>query len=410
MHSLGYTHTEGEDVEIWDMNLMGQHLWNDIMWLYTTPSTSTGLGANIPDIENGATKAYFTRTIEDRTFSGIAKETGENGNNLKVVLSYSDTNHKFYVIIYENDIIVYSKQCTTVSDLNDNTYIDFSGTFLSIVPTSNLTLPLSGGTSTYLGVPVYYEDGTPVLVSDYVGQNIIYTKQIKLNRIDAFVSYHYETQTCEDHRNDHLSFIEGPNHQLYLQKSSGGSLDNILGFSFTWNNEGENIEPIRVGITRWYRFNANQNQAVRLNSKYYWVYSFSSIGAENNNWWNPQYYWSSAPPRTQSALQTVPGAEFAEVLMTDPSDPSGIHNPTQFYINTTSSKPEIYFDTFVFDSTYKSQSGVLIDYGTNYTGSRVFNLPNDLYTINDKFIVWNINHPLYKLYYGKPVSFTLANS
>lgn len=396
MHNLGYTRTQGQNVEIWDMNLVGRHLWVDDMWLYTTPST-IGLGANIPIMDGSGipTKAYFTITIENYTFSGIAKNAGKSGNDLNVKMGYNDYDHKFTVFIYDHDVLAYSKTTNTFSDLDDNTLIDFSGSFLSsLVPNRTLSIQLSGGSDDSAGVPIYYDNGTPVVLNDYIGQRILQTKQIKINSIDGFLNNHYETRNMVESGED-FYFSVGENDTVLLRKVSGNNLNNIIGFSFDWDTNGSIIHVGNViGLTR-----RLQSSTSTLYSKYYWVYSFNSIGSNGTNWWDPSYYQNVNPPRTVSSLQPVPGSEYAEVVMTTDSD--GTHIPTQFNLASYNSKPEIYFDAFSFDSAYKEKSGVIIKFGSAYTGSTRFSLPTDLYTINGLEITWNINHPLYKVFFGK---------
>lgn len=234
VHNMGYTFTKGEDIEIWDSNLIGKKLWEDTQWLYLTQSNKNPVF--IPVIDGTAKKASAKLISGSYILDIEAKDAGADGNRLSIGVSYGPP---FYFYIYRDGVLVHSG----TNNNTENDYVVISGSWPgNQTPGSPITAQLSGGTDVdSIGAPLYYEDGSQVTVNDYINYRITNTVQLKSCTWAEFQQLNtYTSSLFAD--SSKFRFVSDEHGNLLLEYTGTPIQTAMLGFSFNWDQHGEALD------------------------------------------------------------------------------------------------------------------------------------------------------------------------
>ena len=240
LYNDGYTTEPGFDVEIFDESLLGVRLWEDTMTLYFTPDKSP---INLPVLDGNPHQAYFRAPGYSGTFYILASEANLVSNNYVVTVSYYDSwssRSGTYVAITDSSTSTTLLDETRItngwSSVNSE-FVDFSNVTgdPSVMSGGSRSFKLSGGTDGSIScIPLYYEDGTQVPISDYIGYNA--TEIVSKYYLSSVAPDSYSTSTDVSNISN-LRFVNKDGF-VYLSYDSTEPIDNVINIKFKWNNNG----------------------------------------------------------------------------------------------------------------------------------------------------------------------------
>lgn len=144
-----------------------------------------------------------------------------------------------------------------------------------------------------------------------------------------------------------------------------------------------------------------------IKTNYYWFYHFNG-GSSYSNLWTPMYVADNTNPvNPPSEYETIPNSNYENVWLWNGSALTSMNGLSgTFKLAVYSNKPE--FWTNLNTSADKVKSYCVIEPASTSTvwDRTMFNIPDDLYTINGTTITWNTSHLLYDILYGKSATVT----
>lgn len=134
-----------------------------------------------------------------------------------------------------------------------------------------------------------------------------------------------------------------------------------------------------------------------LSSEYWWVYAFSP--GTHTNLFEPIYYASAV--NAMASYAGSDGIEFSDGRYWDGSQSINIFDVTQVKLTVYNNKPELYTENSILTGS-GPDSGFIFKPGTlpTWTSNTIWELPSDLYSINNGTITWNTAHTLYNVFRG----------